>query len=199
MSPLTDEFLNTSGSHEYRIGPNDLLQIEVFQVEELSGEERVNSRGEISLPLVGPIIVGGLTQVEAEETIAAALRKDFLQDPQVNVYIEEHTSQRVTVMGQVDEPGVYPLQGATTLLQALALAGGFDRLADTEEVVVFRSTAPGSVTGYVVDTKKIESGEIADPFVRNDDKIVVPKSGSREFIESISSTLRGFVGFTAYQ
>jgi len=155
MSSLTDEFLEVSSGSEYRIGPHDLLEIKVFQAEELSGQERVNSRGEISLPLVGKITVGGLTQVEAEQAIAAALRKDFLQDPQVNVYIEEHTSQRVTVMGQVDEPGVYPLKGATTLLQAIAMAGGFERLADTTEVVVFRSSAGGEVTGYVIDVAQI--------------------------------------------
>jgi polysaccharide export outer membrane protein len=199
ISKPTGEFLAGSGGDEYRIGPNDLLQVEVFQVKELSGQERVNARGEITLPLVGAITVGGLTQSEAEKAIAAALSKDFLHDPQVNIYIEEYTSQRVTVMGQVDKPGVFPLKGATTLLQAIAMAGGFDKLADTSEVVVFRAASSGEVTGYVVDVEKIESGDVDDPYVTNDDRIVVPKSGSREFIETLSSTLRGFIGFTSYQ
>jgi polysaccharide export outer membrane protein len=148
---------------------------------------------------VGSITVGGLTQSEAEGAIAAILAKDYLQDPQVNIYIEEFTSQRVTVMGQVDKPGVYPLKGATTLLQAIALAGGFDKLADPKDVVVFRAVSEGGVTGYVVDVTQIESGELDDPYVRNDDRVVVPKSGSRELIDTIANTLRGFIGFTSYQ
>ncbi len=194
-SMRTEGIMNSSTARDdYRIGPNDLLLIEVFQVDELSGQERVNAGGQIVLPLIGPVTVGGLTQSEAEQLIARELARDFLQDPQVNIYIEEYTSQRVTVMGSVESPGVFPIKGPTTLLQAIAMAGGIDRLGDTEAVVVFR-TEPEGVVGYVLNMEEIEEGQRRDPLVQNDDRIVVPKSGSKELVESISNTLRGFIRF----
>jgi polysaccharide export outer membrane protein len=185
---------SSTAREDYRIGPNDLLLIEVFQVEELSGQERVNAGGQIILPLIGPVTVGGLTQSEAEQVIARELERDFLQNPQVNIYIEEYISQRVTVMGSVMAPGVFPLQGPTTLLQAIAMAGGIDKLADTEAVVVFRAE-PEGVVGYVLNLDEIQEGQTQDPLVQNDDRIVVPKSGSKEMVESIANTLRGFIRF----
>jgi polysaccharide export outer membrane protein len=191
--------MNVAGSvDDYRIGPNDLLVIEVFQVDELSGAERVNANGQINLPLIGTVTVGGLTQTEAERLLEQELEKDFLQNPQVDIFIEEFTSQRVTVMGSVNKPGVFPLQGRTTLLQAIALAEGVDRLADTETVVVFRKNPEGQVIGWIVDLQTIESGERPDPVLVNDDRIVVPKSGSRELIENVSGTLRGFLRFAIF-
>jgi polysaccharide export outer membrane protein len=185
---------SSTARDDYRIGPNDLLLIEVFQVEELSGQERVNAGGQIVLPLIGPVTVGGLTQSQAEQLIARELARDYLQDPQVNIYIEEYTSQRVTVMGSVESPGVFPIQGPTTLLQAIAMAGGIDKLADTEAVVVFR-TEPEGVVGYILNLDEIQEGQTQDPLVQNDDRVVVPKSGSKEMVESIANTLRGFIRF----
>ena len=123
---------------EYRIGPHDLLQISVFGSEELSRSVRVSSRGQISLPLVGAIDVGGKTVEQVERGIAAALSKDLMQDPQVSVFVQEYTSQRVTVEGAVNKPGIFPLTGPTTLLQAVAMAEGMGQLADETAVIVFR-------------------------------------------------------------
>ena len=71
---------SSTAREDYRIGPNDLLLIEVIQVEELSGQERVNAGGQIILPLIGAVTVGGLTQSEAEQLIAQELARDYLQD-----------------------------------------------------------------------------------------------------------------------
>src|SRR5262249_20139475 len=82
---------------DYRIGPSDLLEVQVFGVDNLKREVRVNSRGAISMPLIGTVIVGGLTGEEAETLIAEKYGKDYLQDPQVSLFIKEYTSQRITL------------------------------------------------------------------------------------------------------
>lgn len=185
-------------NQDYHIGPSDELNIEVFQVPDLSGVERVNSRGYINMPLIGSVRVGGLTNEQAEELIAGLLGKDYLQNPQVNIDIIEYVSQQVVVIGSVKNPGVYPLKGRTTLLQVIALAGGAGSIAKEEEIVVFRADKQGAVVGYVVNLQEIQEGKKKDPEVIGNDRIVVPESGSRAMIKGVSDTLRGFIGFRPY-
>ena len=185
-------------NQEYHIGASDKLEIEVFQVPDLSGVETVNSRGYINMPLIGMVPVAGLTEQQAEQLIADKLGKDFLQDPQVNIDIIEYVSQQITILGSVKAPGMYPLKGRTTLLQAIALAGGPERIADEEEIVVFRTDKTGAVAGYVVNLEEIQAGKKKDPEMIGNDRIVVPESGSRALIKGVSDTLRGFVGFRPY-
>jgi polysaccharide export outer membrane protein len=177
----------------YRIGPHDLLKIEVFQVAELSSEERVNDAGFISMPLIGDVKVGGLTPDEAESLIERLLGQSYLQNPQVDVFVTEYASQDVTVTGNVKSPGVYPLKGKTTLLQAIALAGGFDTVAKEEEVVVFRQQEGGSVNAYVVDVEAIQEGKLTDPVLVGEDRVVVPQSGQKVFQRGVGRVLWGWV------
>ena len=176
----------------YRIGEHDLLKIEVFQVSELSSEERVAEDGTIVMPLIGPVEIGGSTPKEAEERIAGILAQNYLQDPQVNIFVKEYASQKVTVTGSVKQPGVFPLTGHTTLLQAVALAGGADELANTKGIILFRGES-GNARAYVINLGKIQEGALHDPTIIGNDRIVVPKSGSAKLIKNISETLRGFV------
>ena len=175
---------------EYRIGPQDLLELQVFGVDALNRTVRVNSRGFISLPLVGLIQAAGLTSEQLEQALAAKLSENYLQNPQVTVFIKEFTSQRVTVEGEVNKPGVYPLKGRTTLLQTLATAEGLTKLADPNSIKVFRTDlANGVRVTLEFDLEKIRTGEIRDPDVRNDDIVQVGKSMgksiARELIEFI--------------
>jgi polysaccharide export outer membrane protein len=186
---------NPGDSATYRIGAHDLLKIEVFAVEELSSEERVHEDGTIALPLVGSIVVGGLTPREAEQRISEILGRSYLQDPQVHIFVSEYASQNVTVTGAVKKPGVFPMKGPTTLLQAIAMAEGIDELANTGEVIVFRGQGGSGTTAYVVDVEKIEDGSLADPLLIGDDRVVVPKSGTKVFFDQLSKGLRGFVSF----
>jgi polysaccharide export outer membrane protein len=188
---------NQDAQYEYRIGEADLLEVQVFQVDELAHTTRVNSRGYISVPLLGGIKVGGLTVEEAERLIADAYAKDYLQDPHVSIFVKEYESQKFTVEGEVEDPGVFPLKGPTTLLQAIAMADGLGRLAN-EEIVVFRKNDEGQVTGYIVDINRLRSGEREDPLIADEDLVVVPKAGDKAFIDGITSTLRGFIGFRAF-
>ena len=199
--PLTPEdgsgavALSTS---DYILGPSDLLQIDVFQVDELSGTERINAAGYIKMPLIGLVKVAGLSREQSEDLITELYAEGYLQDPQVNIDIMEYVSHQITVLGHVTNPGVYPLKGKTTLLQALAMAGDAGALADEEEVVVFRSDEFGVVVGYVVNLEDVLAGTAIDPEIIGNDKVVVPVSGSKSFIKGITDTLRGFVGFASF-
>jgi polysaccharide biosynthesis/export protein len=168
---------------DYRIGPEDLLEIQVFGVDQLSRTVRVNSRGFISLPLIGPIEVAGMTAQEAEASIAAKLGANYLQDPQVSLFIKEFTSQRITIEGAVNKPGIYPLRGQTTLLQSLALAGGQASLSDMSEVMLFRTDVNGKRSAVAYDVERIRSGELDDPAVVNEDLIVIKRSRGRTFLK----------------
>jgi polysaccharide export outer membrane protein len=180
----------------YRIGPNDLLDIKVFQVPELSAEERVNEGGFIVMPLIGAVKVGGLTPMEAETKIAQLLGKSYLQNPQVNIFVKEYANQNITVTGAVNKPGVFPLTGRTTLMQAVALAQGLNRLANDEKVIIFRSQNGKKTKAYIVDLSKVEDGTLHDPVLVADDRVVVPESGTAVVIDTITGSLRGLVGFS---
>jgi polysaccharide export outer membrane protein len=168
-----------TGLGEYRIGPEDLIEIQVFGVDQLARTVRVNSFGMVSLPLIGATSVGGMTATEAERTIARRLAENYLQDPQVSVFIKEYTNQRVTIEGAVAKPGIYPLRGQTTLLRAIAVAGGQGSLSDLSNIVIYRPDPTGMRTGTTYDIEKIRRGEQDDPIVLNDDVIVVNRSPAR--------------------
>ena len=174
--PLTPRLGNNK---DYHIGPEDLLEIQVFGVDQLSRTVRVNSSGFISLPLVGAVLVGGLTAHEAELAVANRLASDYLQDPQVSLFVKEFTTQRITLEGAVAKPGIYPLRGETTLLRALALAGGQGSLSDMSQVMLFRAGKDGTRTTLTYDIERIRHGEIEDPLVQNDDLIVLNRSPMR--------------------
>jgi polysaccharide export outer membrane protein len=168
-----------TATRDYRIGPEDLLEIQVFGVDQLSRTVRVNALGLISLPLIGNLEVGGLTAQEAETLVVMRLTQSYLQNPQVSLFIKEYTTQRVTVEGAVTRPGIYPLRGPTTLLRSLALAGGQGGLSDMSEVMLFRQDAAGTRETRVYDVERIRRGELEDPTVLNDDLIVVNRSPGR--------------------
>ncbi|MEW6376858.1 MAG: polysaccharide biosynthesis/export family protein [Thermodesulfobacteriota bacterium] len=109
---------------DYKIGPEDLLEISVFEDEKLNKTVRVSSQGNISLPLLGILRVKGLTANELEKEIRDLLAEKYFQNPHVSVFIKEYRNQRISVMGAVEKPGVYDVSGQKTILDLLALSGG---------------------------------------------------------------------------
>lgn len=180
--------MQVSGVEDYRIGASDLLDIKVFQADELSREVRVDAHGDITLPLIGKVPVAGLTQSEAEQKLASIMQQNLLQNPQVTVFIKEHTAQRVTIEGQVKKPGVYPIAGQTSVLQAIAMAEGPSDLAATDKVVLFRRQG-GQSKAHLLDLNAIRNGKAPDPYIRNDDRIVMHRSDSRFWIRETASIL----------
>ena len=110
--------------HDYKIGPEDLLDISVFEVEKLNKTVRVSSQGNISLPLLGVLRVKGLTANQLEKELTELLAEKYLRDPQVSVFIKEYHSQRISVMGAVQNPDVFETTGRRTILDMLAMAEG---------------------------------------------------------------------------
>lgn len=177
------------GASDYRIGGQDLLNVSVFGVAELSKDVRVNARGQISLPLIGTILAGGQTVQELEADLSRRYSATYLQNPQVSVFVKEFASQRVTMEGAIGKPGIYPITGKLTLLQAIAMAGGVnDRIADLSGIVVMRQV-DGKRMAAAYDLRQLRRGSVEDPQIYGDDIIVVEESGSktamRRFLEAM--------------
>ncbi|MBK1644308.1 hypothetical protein CKO25_06490 [Thiocapsa imhoffii] len=181
------------GVGSYRLGAGDLLQIDVFRVPDLATKERINEYGLVVIPLIGPVSVAGLTTEQAGRKIAAELEKDHLQNPQVSVLVLEYANQNITVGGAVNKPGVFPMAGQISLIQAVAMAGGPSDIAKINEVVVFRTLPGQPMTAYVVDLNRVQRGQLDDPLLAVNDKVVVPESGTKVVLRNVTGTMRGLV------
>jgi polysaccharide export outer membrane protein len=124
-------------SRDYRIGPQDLLEINIFEAPELNRSVRVSENGDVSMPLLGGIQVAGLTARELETTVAGRLR-EYLKDPHVSVMVTAIESHPISVIGEVNKPGVFQVRGAKTLLEMLSMAQGLAPEAG-DDVLVMRS------------------------------------------------------------
>ncbi len=109
---------------DYKIGPEDLLEIAVFEEEKLNKTVRVSSQGNISLPLLGVLRVKGLTANELEKELRDLLAEKYFRDPNVSVFIKEYRNQRISIIGAVEKPGVYEVSGQKTILDLMAISGG---------------------------------------------------------------------------
>ncbi len=157
------------------ISEQDKLDVTVFKVPELSATDlTVETNGAISLPLLGSVVVRGLSITQAEQKIAGLLSRSYMQDPKVTVTRKEQAFKRVTVEGAVRTPGVFPITGRMTFLQAIALAQGITDLANDKGVIVFRNGRQ-----YGVNLDLIRNGKAPDPILQNDDRIVVLKSDNK--------------------
>jgi polysaccharide export outer membrane protein len=183
--------------NDYRIGQNDLLDVKVFQSELFNRTVRVSSSGYISMPLIGQVKAGGLTALELERLIAAKLEEKYLQEPQVSVFISEYTSQRVTIEGNVKNPGVYVLKGRTTLRQALAMSAGTDGLADLSEIRVHRMVN-GESKILVYNLEAIRNGKEEDPEVRGNDIVLVESSLGQTVLKGVWRFLLEIATFGIY-
>lgn len=185
---LSPEQLNAPTSGTYTIGPADKLTIRVFEVKDLSFDsEQVDASGHIMLPLIGKLLAAGKTTDQLEDEISLRLEK-YLQSPQVSVSIVESASQKVTVEGNVKTPGVYLVRGETTLMQAVAMAGGVDSEADTHKVAVIR-LVDGVRKAAVVDYAAVKAGKAPDPIIQGNDDVVVGESTTKMVWANIMRSL----------
>lgn len=176
----------------YRINPLDSLTITVFREPDLGVERApVESGGGLVLPLIGNIQAVGRTTSELSTAIAAELQKNGLRRPRVSVIIADTKSQNVVVDGAVQQAGVYELQGATTLLQSIAMAKGASRTAELDRVVVFR-TIDGKRNGALFDATAIREGRAPDPYLRSGDYVIVGTSAIRSRYYDVLSVLPAF-------
>ena len=167
----------------YSLGTGDLLELTVFRVPELNRKVRVNAGGQIMLPLLGTLDVGGLSVGQAESLIADKLAADYLQNPQVSLFVEEFRSQEITVMGAVDKPDVYSVKRARSIFEMLSLAGGLTRNAGDLIRVKTRQIDPESGQLETIDLlmslNKLLAGDgpAANFMLAAGDSILVPEAG----------------------
>lgn len=173
--------VNLSAAEEYRIGAEDLLEITVFESGELNRTLRVSARGEINLPLVGPVHAAGLTPQALESVIEELLRRTYLQDPHVGVFVRDMQSHPVSVFGAVRKPGVYQIRGEKTIVEVLALAEGLaDDAGDTvlvERGGGMKTGAPGETVEVNLKTLLTSGDARANVRVRPGDIVKVTRAG----------------------
>jgi len=159
---------------DYPIGAEDLLEIEVFQLDELTKTVRVAQDGSISYPLVGTVQVAGLTRSQLEARLAELLEQRFIRNPQVTVFIKEYRSRRVAVIGAVHRPDTYELVGAKRILDMLGMAGGVTEEAG-KRLYLLRN---GAREPFVIDLDELlREGRVELNFeVQAGDVVNVPKA-----------------------
>lgn len=193
-TPLGTKSASLSGSvsaeQDYRVGPQDVLAITVFDEADLSKNYRVTGEGSISFPLIGKVLVNGRTTSEIEEVLSQRLAQGYLIDPQVSLVVAEHHSQQVLVLGAVRNPGQFPLRGTTTLLEMISRAGGLDhRDGKSNALVLIRESATPAATAAVqakdvtttrIDLEKfLKQGDMTlNVPVQGRDVIYVPRPAS---------------------
>jgi polysaccharide biosynthesis/export protein len=157
----------------YQIGPLDILTIRVLAAPDLSFEEiQVDTAGSFLFPLLGPIEAAGKTPAALSEEIAAKLKVHYMEHPEVTILVKETTANTVTVLGSVTEPGKFKLVGRSSLLDAIAMAKGFDHEAKEDQVVIFRNI-DGKRMGALFNATAIQRGEAPDPPILGNDQVVV--------------------------
>ena len=191
FSSLSELHYTPTAEGAYKIAPNDLIEISVPRAPEFTGlKRRVDQNGRISINHAGVMKVSGLTQQQLERLLEQRL-SSVLQNPHVDVFVEEQTSREVTVGGRVKKAGVFPLKSATTVSQAITMAGGLSELADPSNVVLFRPSSSGHFKAYHIDLKAIRAFKQRDPYVTGKDQIVAHESGSRVMMGRVLQGMRG--------
>jgi polysaccharide export outer membrane protein len=138
--------LPANTSPDYRLQPGDKIHVEVYHDQDLSPSLQIRPDGKITLPLLGDIPAAGQTSIELRDQIARSL-KDYITNPVVTVMVLETTPQVVYVMGEVNKPGTLPLMGGRlSILQALAMAGGFTDFANKKDIRILRHGKGGMQT-----------------------------------------------------
>ena len=158
----------------YAIGPQDVLDIDVWKEAELTRSVPVRPDGKISLPLLNDVQAAGLTPTQLSEEITTELKK-FITDPQVTVIVTQINSQRVYILGEMTRPGAYPLLPGMTVLQALSSAGGFTPFANMKKIYVLRNGG-GKQEKFPFNYKNVVKGKDAGENIvlKAGDQIVVP-------------------------
>ena len=162
---------------DYSLSPGDLVEVKVFQEDDLASTLRISDQGTITFPLIGVVRIGGMTAQAASQVIRTALRR-YLVNPQVNVNVTEYSKRRFTVLGQVQKPGAYemPDRDAITLLQAIGIAGGYTPIADPSKIVLKRAGSGGDQVIKIDASRMVKDNSVVAMQVLPGDVISVGES-----------------------
>ena len=163
----------------YILGPTDQVAIEVFGEDDLRTSGRLNPEGNLSVPLLGSIHLAGLTLTQAVSKLTELYSRDYLVNPKINVTLLGYARRRVSILGQVNRPGIVEMpedsQEGIDLLEAIALAGGYTRIASPERITVRRHNASGDQV-FKVNAKRFTKGKGGGFVVKPGDTITVGES-----------------------
>ncbi|MCB2148583.1 MAG: polysaccharide export protein [Deltaproteobacteria bacterium] len=164
---------------DYLLGEGDLLRISVFEAKELDTTVRVSSRGWVTLPLIETVDVKGLTAMEAEEKIEQMYQKRFIRNPHVSIFVEEHISQRITLVGQFKNPGTYDYSTKQRLLDTIALGGGLSEKAGQMVQIRKSRHVQGQPDVVMVDLDQlIRKGNVQHNIeINGGDVLFIPEAG----------------------
>ncbi len=164
---------------DYLLGEGDLLRISVFEAKELDTTVRVSSRGFITLPLIETVDVKGLTAIEAEEKIEAIYQQRYIKNPHVSIFVEEHISQRITMVGQFKNPGTYDYPTKQRLLDTIALGGGLSEKAGQMVQIRKSRRSQGQPEVVMIDLDQlIRKGNVQQNIeINGGDVIFIPEAG----------------------
>ena len=172
-------FAGTAQDVAYRLKPLDVIEMRVFQEQDMDTLCKIGANGEIILPLINNVKVAGLTLQQAQSRIKELYEKDYLVNANVSLYIREYAPQRVYVIGQVNRPGevLFPPEEEMTLSRAIAGAMGTTRIANLRSLNVKRKMPDGTIKVFEVDLKAILSDKHAKDFpIYDGDTIEVTES-----------------------
>lgn len=172
----------------YRIAPLDTLTVRVFKMADITGDYEVDLTGKISMPLIGEITAIDMTTAELDQRLTAKLGEKYLENPDVSVGIKSSTRRSVTVDGSVMKSGTFAINGPTSLIQAIAAAGGTSENANPRRVAIFRQIG-GQRQAAAFDLTSIRRGQEPDPQVYAGDIIVVDGSATKEAQRQILNSL----------
>lgn len=177
QTPGTNDTGTAKKPHDstFVIGNDDVLAINVWKEPDVSRAIPVRSDGKISLPLVGELQAAGRTPLQLEQEIADKL-KAYIGEPEVTVIVQQINSQKFNILGQVGHPGSYPIASAATVLDAIAVAGGFRDFAKQKSIYILRQNADGTQTRLPFNYKDVVKGRNTEQNIKlqPQDTIVVP-------------------------
>ncbi len=157
------------------LGSGDLVEVRVFQENDLSGAYRLSPEGTIDYPLCGKVTLTGMTSSQAADALTRCLSNGFIKNPQVSVLIREYNSKKVFVFGEVQKPGTFPYDENMSIIQAITLAGGFTKLASKNAINVTR-IIDGQEKKIRVPVEDIGVGREKNFFLQPGDIVFVPES-----------------------
>ncbi len=183
--PAPYEVDASTSARPYLLGPGDEVLVDVVGIEGMNDRRiSLDGAGRISIPLAGVIDANGLTAAQLEGAVIARMREGYVRSPIVSINLSEARSRKVTVDGEVERPGAFPVVGRMTLMQAVALAQGPGEFARLQDVVVFRTVGDQRMVA-LYNLAAIRRGAYADPEIFADDIVVVGQSSGRRLFESI--------------
>jgi polysaccharide biosynthesis/export protein len=151
------------GESEFRLGPDDVIEVSVYQEKELGGTVPVRPDGKISIPLIGEMPASGKTAIQLQQEITLKYAQ-FVAAPAVTVVVKEVNSPKVSVLGEVKTPGVYKIKERSTLLDAIAMAGGLTEYAKKDKITIIRVDPAGEQQRIKVNLDDYFKGRNTDPF-----------------------------------